>query len=88
MADSPYPELKKTHTMAHTGRPWRDHKPPPSAPVWAIIQGFGSYWVLVAALDLGVFDGLQRTGPADGRCAGGRARRLRRSTSPTCSTPW
>ncbi len=29
MADSPYPELKKTHTMAHTGRPWRDHKPPP-----------------------------------------------------------
>ena len=38
-ADSPYPELKKTHTMAHTGRPWRDYKPPPSAPVWAIIQG-------------------------------------------------
>jgi SAM-dependent methyltransferase len=64
MADSPYPELKKTHTMAHIGRPWRDHKPPPSAPVWAIIQGFGSYWELVAALDLGVFDGLQRTGPA------------------------
>jgi precorrin-6B methylase 2 len=63
MADSPYPELKKTHTMAHTGRPWRDFKPPPSAPVWAIIQGFGSYWVLVAALDLGVFDGLQRVGP-------------------------
>jgi precorrin-6B methylase 2 len=64
VADSPYPELKKTHTMAHTGRPWRDHKPPPSAPVWAIIQGFGSYWVLVAAIDLGVFDGLRRIGPA------------------------
>jgi SAM-dependent methyltransferase len=64
MADSPYPQLKKTHTMAHAGRPWRDHRPPPSAPVWAIIQGFGSYWVLVAALELGVFDGLQRTGRA------------------------
>ena len=64
MADSPYPELKKTHTMAHAARPWRDHKPPPSAPVWAIIQGFGSYWVLAAALHLGVFDGLARTGPA------------------------
>ena len=35
--------------MARTGRPWRDFKPPPSAPVWAIIQGFGSYWTLVAA---------------------------------------
>lgn len=64
MADSPYPELKRTHTMARTGRPWRDHKPPPSAPVWAIIQGFGSYWALVAAIELGVFDTLQRTGPA------------------------
>jgi hypothetical protein len=64
VADSPYPELKRTHTMAHGGRPWRDVKPPPSAPVWAIIQGFGSYWVLVAAIELGVFDGLQRVGPA------------------------
>jgi len=63
MADSPYPQLKKTHTMAHTGRPWRDFKPPASAPVWAIIQGFGSYWSLVAAIELGVFDELQRTGP-------------------------
>jgi ubiquinone/menaquinone biosynthesis C-methylase UbiE len=64
MVDSPFPELKKTHTMAHTGRPWRDHKPPPSAPVWAIIQGFGSYWSLVAAVDLGVFDGLYQQGPS------------------------
>ena len=63
MADSPYPQLKKTHTMAHMGRPWRDFKPPASAPVWAIIQGFGSYWSLVAAIELGVFDELQRTGP-------------------------
>jgi Dimerisation domain/O-methyltransferase domain len=62
MVDSPYPELKNSHTMARTGRPWRDRKPPPSAPVWAIIQGFGSYWALVAAIDLGVFDGLQRIG--------------------------
>ena len=64
MADSPYPQLKKTHTMAHAGRPWRDIKPPPSAPVWAIIQGFGSYWSLIAAIDLGVFDELQRGGPS------------------------
>ena len=58
MADSPYPELKKTHTAAHTGTPWRDYKPPPSSTVWNIIQGFGNYWVLVAALDLGVFDAI------------------------------
>ena len=58
MADSPYPELKKTHTSAHTGTPWRDYKPPPSSTVWNIIQGFGNYWVLVAALDLGVFDAI------------------------------
>lgn len=63
-ADSPYPELKKSHTMAHRGRPWRDHKPPPSGPVWGIIQGFGSYWTLVAAVELGVFDALEATGPA------------------------
>jgi ubiquinone/menaquinone biosynthesis C-methylase UbiE len=61
-ADSPYPEMKKGHTMARTGRPWRDFKPPPSAPVWAIIQGIGSYWTLVAAIDLGVFDAVQRLG--------------------------
>ena len=61
--DAPYPELKKTHTMARTGRPWRDVKPPPSGPVWAIIQGYGSYFMLVAAVDLGVFDGIERLGP-------------------------
>ena len=26
--DAPYPELKKTHTMAHVGRPFTDFKPP------------------------------------------------------------
>ena len=61
--DSPYPEMKKSHTMARKGRPWRDVKPPPSGPVWAIIQGVGSYWTLVASLDLGVFDGVQDLGP-------------------------
>ena len=61
--DAPYPELKKTHTMARRGRPWRDVKPPPSAPVWAVIQGFGTYWTLVAAIDLGVFDGIEALGP-------------------------
>ncbi len=62
--DPPYPELKKTHTMAHGGRPWTDYKPPPAAPVWAAIEGLGRYHVLVAALELDVFDTLQRTGPA------------------------
>jgi hypothetical protein len=61
--DAPYPELKKTHTMARRGRPWRDYKPPPSGPVWAVIQGVGSYWMLVAAIELGVFDGIERLGP-------------------------
>jgi SAM-dependent methyltransferase len=63
MADSPYPELKKTHTIVRMGRPWRDRKPPPSAGVWGIIQGFGSYWTLVAAIDLGVFDAVERMQP-------------------------
>jgi SAM-dependent methyltransferase len=63
MADSPYPELKKTHTAAHAGTPWRDHKPPPSASVWSVIQGYGNYWMLVAAIELGVFDALEQTGP-------------------------
>lgn len=61
--DSPYPEMKKSHTMAHTGRPWRDYKPPPSGPVWAIIQGVGSYWTLAAAIELGVFDAIESLGP-------------------------
>lgn len=60
--DAPYPELKKTHTMAKRGRPWRDFKPPPAGPVWAVIQGVGSYWMLVAAIDLGVFDAIERLG--------------------------
>jgi SAM-dependent methyltransferase len=59
MADSPYPELKKTNSMPRLGRPWRDVKPPPAGPVWAIIQGFGSYWTLVAAVELGLFDAIE-----------------------------
>ena len=61
--DAPYPELKKTHTMAHTGRPWTDFKPPPAAPVWAAIEGLGRYYVLLAALELDIFDTLQLIGP-------------------------
>lgn len=60
--DAPYPELKKQHTMARTGRPWRDVKPPPAGPVWAAIEGLGRYHALVAAIDLGVFDALAATG--------------------------
>lgn len=62
--DAPYPELKKTHTMAHTGRPWTDYKPPPSAPIWAAIEGLGRYYILLAALELNLFDELQCSGPA------------------------
>ncbi|MEM1335903.1 MAG: hypothetical protein AAGG08_20840, partial [Actinomycetota bacterium] len=68
MADSPYPELKKTHTMAHVGRPFTDYKPPAAAPVWDVIEGYGRFHVLVSALELGVFDTLDRLGastPAD-----------------------
>ena len=56
--DPPYPELKKTHTMARTGRPWTDRRAPASAPVWAAIEGLGRYYALAAALELGVFDAL------------------------------
>ncbi|MFV2040213.1 MAG: methyltransferase dimerization domain-containing protein [Acidimicrobiales bacterium] len=62
--DAPYPELKQTHTMAHAGRPWTDYKPPASAPVWAAIEGLARYHVLVAAIELDLFDTLERTGPA------------------------
>ena len=61
--DPPYPELKKTHTMAHAGRPWTDYKPPAAAPVWAAIEGLGRYYILLAELELDVFDTLQCTGP-------------------------
>jgi SAM-dependent methyltransferase len=61
--DAPYPELKRHHTMAHTGRPWTDFKPPAAAPVWAAIEGLGRYHLLVAALELGVFDALRDNGP-------------------------
>lgn len=62
--DSPYPELKKTWTMARTGRPWTDTKPPPAAPVWAAIEGFARYHTLVAAIELEVFDTLAGRGPS------------------------
>lgn len=66
MADSPYPELKKSHVPERVGRPWTDHKPPPSSPVWAVISGFGSFHVLAAALELGVFDELVDRGATPG----------------------
>ncbi len=69
--DPPYPELKKTHTMAHKGRPWRDYKPPPAAGVWNVIQGFNNYWMLVAAVELNVFDRLDERGPASAETIAG-----------------
>lgn len=54
----PYPELKRGHTAARTGRPYHDYVPPTSAPVWDIIEGFGRFHTLTAALDLGVFEAL------------------------------
>ena len=62
--DPPYPELKKSHTMAHKGRPWTDYKPPAAAPVWASIEGLARYYILLAALELDVFDTLERLGPS------------------------
>jgi SAM-dependent methyltransferase len=66
MRDAAYPELKTTHTMARTGRPFTDYKPPAAAPVWDVIEGYGRFHTLVAAIDLGVFDALERRGPATG----------------------
>lgn len=63
MVDSPYPEVKKTHTMARVGRPYTDYKPPPATLVWDVIEGFGRFHVLTTALELGVFDTLARMGP-------------------------
>lgn len=60
--DAPYPEPKATHTMARTGRPWTDRKPPPAAPIWDVIEGLGRFHVLVSAIELGVFDALETTG--------------------------
>ncbi|MGH9211966.1 MAG: methyltransferase family protein [Acidimicrobiales bacterium] len=62
--DPPYPELKKSHIPERVGRPWRDVRPPPAAPVWAVIQGYASYSALVAAVELGVFDALATAGPS------------------------
>ena len=73
--DAPYPELKKTHTMAHVGRPFTDYKPPAAAPVWAVIEGLGRYHVLLAALELGVFEALDGA-PDSGTTAGELAGRL------------
>ena len=75
-SDSPYPELKKTHTMAHKGRPWRDFKPPPSGPVWSAITAGNIYWMLVAAVDLGIFDAFR---PGETRTASQIANELQLS---------
>ena len=86
MTDSPFPELKKTATIARHGRPFDDPKPPPSAPVWAVIQGFASYWTLMAAIELGVFDALRE---ARDRTPADVARRLTdpAGISPAALTP-
>ena len=60
--DAPYPEPKATHTMARTGRPFTDRKPPPAAPIWDVIEGFGRFHVLASAIELGVFDALEAAG--------------------------
>ena len=61
--------------MAHVGRPFTDYKPPPAAPVWAVIEGLGRYHVLLAALELGVFEALDEV-PAVGITAEALAERL------------
>lgn len=64
--NAPYPELKKTHTLPRIGRPFTDRKPPPAAPVWAAIEGYGRFHVLVSAIELDVFDRLEALGPTSG----------------------
>jgi hypothetical protein len=56
--------LKQTHTIARRGRPFDDRRPPAAAPVWEVIDGFGRFHTLVAAIDLGVFDSLAHRGPS------------------------
>ena len=74
--DAPYPELKKSHTMARVGRPFADYKPPAAAPVWAVIEGLGRYHVLLAALELGVFEALDEAADRTGMTAAALAERL------------
>ena len=62
--------------MAHVGRPFTDYKPPSAAPVWAAIEGLGRYHVLLAALELGVFEALDDAPAATGSTAGELAERL------------
>jgi SAM-dependent methyltransferase len=71
--DPAYPELKSTHTAWRIGRPFTDFKPPPAAPVWAAIEGLARYHVLLAALELDVFDALRGD---DGRQASALAEQL------------
>ncbi|HWL45831.1 MAG TPA: class I SAM-dependent methyltransferase [Ilumatobacter sp.] len=69
--DSAYPELKKSHTIARQGRPFTDRKPPAAAPVWAVIDGFGQFHTLAAAIEVGAFEALDRLGPATGEALAG-----------------
>src|SRR4029453_7789253 len=57
--------VKKPPTVARPGRPFTDVKPPPAAPVWAAIEGLARYHVLLAALELGVFDAVRDAGSSD-----------------------
>ena len=58
------------------GRPFTDYKPPPAAPVWAVIEGLGRYHVLLAALELGVFEVLDEVPAGTGITAEELAERL------------
>jgi 2-polyprenyl-3-methyl-5-hydroxy-6-metoxy-1,4-benzoquinol methylase len=70
--DAAYPELKSSHTAPRLGRPFTDFKPPPAAPVWAAIEGLGRYHVLLAALELGVFDSLRGSDARDAASLAGQ----------------
>ena len=62
--------------MAHVGRPFTDYKPPAAAPVWAVIEGLGRYHVLLAALELGVFEELDEAAAGTGMTARELAERV------------
>jgi SAM-dependent methyltransferase len=65
-------QLKATQSMARTGRPWSDNKPPPATAVWEAIEGCGRYHVLLAALELGLFDTVGQLGPCTSETAAAR----------------
>ena len=74
--------------MAHHGRPWRDYKPPPAASVWSVIQAGNTYWMLVAAIELGIFDALEEKPKQTAEVLAKKNYRFQHPIYNTCLIPW